>query len=512
MNIGERLGLGRAIHDDGGINPISLGFDYLANMVAPGVNQYLNLPTVIQNATKSKPAQPSKPNVQTHGGGTQYFTQGGRPVYSQGGVVYDRATGRPLFNHKGTDRPFRGGYSLVNGNIGVPHQPVSADRQPAPETSVEKPGGGGGEGGGSTGVGPSNTETRVNQNNVTQTGRNLGKINITPSAGVADFTGPSFPTQAATNQISAPYSNTTPEGLERVDLGEGTFGFANKNGRIMGLEGDPAQVPNASVQLPDTVSSSYETFGPNDPRFADAFGEDLARSLGGTSRYGDSGAERPKKSGGRRRSGDIRDRDIDARGGFDPRSDRRGGSEPESTFKPADYAISGQEARRRAAFLSSDGGSLGGIQAVDDGLGRKRAGGKTYFAVNGEYREVDSDKFRELGQIDQSEVDAWRSNWMKDNIKPESTESVNTGKGGYSDAVPDASSAQQPATAGAQVPSMNFKQASEQPRINDFTVNNNITPQYGAQGNKGYDSFGNPPKLNTIKPNDFKMNNNIWGG
>ena len=411
-------------------------------------------------------------------------------------------------------------YTGMADMSGDPIRPVVTP--PVPETVVEAPGGGAGGGSGaasapgrssgSGGVGPSNTETRVNQNNVTQTGRNLGKINLTPSAGVADFTGPSFPTQAATNQISAPYSNTTPEGLERVDLGEVTFGFANKNGRIMGLEGDPAQVPNASVQLPDTVSSSYETFGPNDPRFADAFGEDLARSLGGTSRYGDSGAERPKKSGGRRRSGDIRDRDIDARGGFDPRSDRRGGSEPESAFKPADYAISGQEARRRAAFLSSPGGSLGGIKAVDDGLGRKREGGKTYFAVNGEYREVDSDKFRELGQIDQSEVDAWRSNWMKDNIKPESTESVNTGKGGYSDAVPDASSAQQPATAGAQVPSMNFKQASEQPRINDFTVNNNITPQYGAQGNKGYDSFGNPPKLNTIKPNDFKMNNNIWGG
>ena len=372
-----------------------------------------------------------------------------------------------------------------------------SQRQPAPETSVEKPGGSR-----STGAGPSNTESRTNANGVTQTGRNLGKINITPSAGVADFTGPSFPDQAAANQISAPYPNTTPAGLERVDLGEGTFGFANKNGRIMGLEGDPAAVPGTSVQLPETETSSYQTFGPNDPRFADAFGEDYAKSLGGSSRYGDSGAETPKKSGGRRRSGDIRDRDIDARGGFDPRYDNGGGSEGESAFKPADYAISGQEARRRAAFLSSPGGSLGGIQAVDDGLGRKRMGGKTYFAVNGEYQEVDSDKFRELGQIDQSEVDNWRSNWMKDNIKPEATASE----------VPEPATAQQPATAGAQVPSMNFKQASEQPRINDFTVNNKITPQYGAAGNKGYDSFGNPPKLNTVKPSDFKMNNNVWGG
>jgi len=398
--------------------------------------------------------------------------------------------------------------------------PILPTRVVAPETVVEAPGngtangggargaGGGAVGGGSAvggGVGPSNTETRTNANNVTQTGRNLGKINLSPSAGVADFTGPSFPTQAATNQLSAAYPNTTPEGLERVDLGEGIFGFANSNGRIMGLEGDPAQKPLTSVQLPETETSSYQTFDANDPRFADAFGEDLAKSLGGSSRYGDSGARTPKKPARRRRSGDIRDRDIDARGGFDPRSDSRGGSDDESAFQPADYAISGQEARRRAAFLDSPGGSLGGIQAVDDGLGRKRMGGKTYFAVNGDYQEVKPEEFRELGQIDQSKVDSWRADWMKTNINTDSGAAPDSG-------VPTPAVAQQPSKNETQTPQTNFNLASQQPRINDFTVNNKIQPQYGAAGNQGFDSFGNPPKLNTIRPNDFKMNNNIWGG
>ena len=440
----------------GSVNGIDLVVDSFANLMLPGANHYVNW---IKGATQKPANKPKKEKLVP-------------------GVNAPVAPALPS-------------EALVHRLEG------QNQRQPAPETSVEKP-----AGGGSGGVGPSNTESRTNANGVTQTGRNLGKINLTPSAGVADFTGPSFPTQAATNQISAPYSNTTPEGFERVDLGEGTFGLANKNGRIMGLEGNPAQKPGTSVQLPETETSSYQTFDANDPRFADAFGEDLAKSLGGTSRYGDSGAERPQKSGGRRRSGDIRDRDIDARGGFDPRSDRRGGSEDESAFKPADYAISGQEARRRAAFLSSPGGSLGGIKAVDDGLGRKREGGKTYFAVNGEYREVDSDDFRELGQIDQSGVDAWRSNWMKENIKSDTAES----------GVPTPAAAQEPANQGKQIQAAEANFNPQQPRLNDFTVNNKITPQYGAAGNKGYDSFGNPPKLNTVKPSDFKMNNNVWGG
>ena len=347
-------------------------------------------------------------------------------------------------------------YTGMADMSGDPIRPVVTP--PVPETVVEAPGGGAGGGSGaagapgrssgSAGVGPSNTETRTNPNRVTQTGRNLSKINLTPSAGVADFTGPSFPTQAASNQISAPYPNTTPDGLEKTK--ENFFGpyervltqgYKQNPGH---LEGEPAEVPGTSVQLPRTATSSYETFGPNDPRFADAFGEDLAKSLGGTSRYGDSGAERPQNPARRRRSGDIRDRDIDARGGFDPRSDRRGGSDDDLTFKPTDGAISGQEARRRAAFLSSPGGSLGGIQAVDDELGRKRMDGKTYFAVNGQYQEVDPAQFRELGQIDQSEVDSWRADWMKTNIQNKPAESGSTGKANYNQPVPVPAQAQNP--------------------------------------------------------------------
>ena len=325
-----------------------------------------------------------------------YMLNGRRVRDGINGIVHDAQTGQPI--NAATGQPMS--RSAINAVI-------NPQRTPAPETVSEAPGGGASGGGsgatGSGGAGPSNTESRTNGRGVTQTGRNLGKINLTPSAGVADFTGPSFPTQPATNQISSPYPNTTPEGLEKVDLGGGSTGFANQNGRIMGLEGDPAGLSYSSNQTPATKAASYQTITPDDPIAASAFGQDWVDQHKGKATSGGSLQQ--------------------ALG--DPNSLRFDASKytPSEGFTPSAGAPSREEMARRSAFLDADN-SLAGMRAVKAGLGVESRGQNHYANVGGKLVEMSQDDKNALLNTDMSAVADWKKNWMSSNLKSDSQPST----------------------------------------------------------------------------------------
>ena len=370
----------------------------------PLVGHFVNAERELTGLVNSSGAQPQRnssraqPQRNTGGKDTSgaYMLNGRRVRDGINGIVHDAQTGQPI--NAATGQPMS--RSAINAVI-------NPQRTPAPETVTESTGGGasGGGGGatGSGGAGPSNTESRTNGRGVTQTGRNLGKINLTPSAGVADFTGPSFPTQPATNQISSPYPNTTPEGLEKVDLGGGSTGFANQNGRIMGLEGDPAGLSYSSNQTPATKAASYQTITPDDPIAASAFGQDWVDQHKGKATSGGSLQQ--------------------ALG--DPNSLRFDASKytPSEGFTPSAGAPSREEMARRSAFLDADN-SLAGMRAVKAGLGVESRGQNHYANVGGKLVEMSQDDKNALLNTDMSAVADWKKNWMSSNLKSDSQPST----------------------------------------------------------------------------------------
>ena len=263
--------------------------------------------------------------------------------------------------------------------------------------------------GGNTG----RNDTRVNNGGVVQSGTNMGaklptldELSAYAGAPVANFAGPSFPTQPATNRITASYPNTTGDGMETVDLGGGNIYKAERNGRIIGAangnegdkfegsqlpttkgnpySGNPAESPQFRSDLPGITGQSYDSYHTNN-------GLNAASETSGKGATPFTGKEPKIEGASSRPSGSLADSLSDG-------SELRFNSanyKPSEGFKVSDGASSSEEMRRRRAFLDAPD-SMSGIKRVEAGLGYQVLGGKAYGNVNGEVTEMDMDKVREI--------------------------------------------------------------------------------------------------------------------
>ena len=281
---------------------------------------------------------------------------------------------------------------------------------------------GSGNGGGSTAPAPApssnggNTgrnDTRVNNGGVVQSGTNMGaklptldELSAYAGAPVANFAGPSFPTQPATNRITASYPNTTGDGMETVDLGGGNIYKAERNGRIIGaangnegdkfegsqlpttkgnpFSGNPAESPQFRSDLPGITGQSYDSYHTNN-------GLNAASETSGKGATPFTGKEERIEGASSRPSGSLADSLSDG-------SDLRFNSanyKPSEGFKVSDGASSSEEMRRRRAFLDAPD-SMSGIKRVEAGLGYQVLNGKAYMNINGEIKEGDVSEVRKI--------------------------------------------------------------------------------------------------------------------
>jgi len=263
--------------------------------------------------------------------------------------------------------------------------------------------------GGNTG----RNDTRVNNGGVVQSGTNMGpklptldELSAYAGAPVANFAGPSFPTQPATNRITASYPNTTGDGMETVDLGGGNIYKADRNGRIIGaangnegdkfegsqlpttkgnpFSGNPADSPQFRSDLPGIIGQSYDSYHTNN-------GLNAASNVSGKGTPAFSGKEEQIKGASSRPSGSLADSLSDG-------SDLRFNSanyKPSEGFKVSDGASSSEEMRRRRAFLDAPD-SMSGIKRVEAGLGYQVLNGKAYMNINGEIKEGDVSEVRKI--------------------------------------------------------------------------------------------------------------------
>ena len=260
----------------------------------------------------------------------------------------------------------------------------------APMPSVEAP---------AASSGPTGGETRTNANGVTQKGRNLSSISLPEMEAyvggtIADFAGPSFPTQGDTNKITEGYLNTTVETAK--DLVNPTAYQENlatvKGNAITGTNkpgGDFAGAPQATEGQPD----------PN------AYGTDLQEIVadGGT----------PPNSVGATLSTSRVGRDSDARGGFDPRFDRKSGGESEPVVEQGTSpSKSYSEMQRRRAFLDGGKGSMQALRDVERGMGMAYAGGQHYANVGGELKAMNSQDARDIKNAAPGEAQALKDRWV----------------------------------------------------------------------------------------------------
>ena len=278
---------------------------------------------------------------------------------------------------------------------------------------------GSGNGGGSAPAPSSNggntgrNDTRVNNGGVVQSGTNMGaklptldELSAYAGAPVANFAGPSFPTQPATNRITASYPNTTGDGMETVDLGGGNIYKAERNGRIIGaangnegdkfegsqlpttkgnpFSGNPAESPQFRSDLPGITGQSYDSYHTNN-------GLNAASETSGKGATPFTGKEPKIEGASSRPSGSLADSLSDG-------SDLRFNSanyKPSEGFKVSDGASSSEEMRRRRAFLDAPD-SMSGIKRVEAGLGYQVLNGKAYMNINGEIKEGDVSEVRKI--------------------------------------------------------------------------------------------------------------------
>ena len=278
--------------------------------------------------------------------------------------------------------------------------------KPSSVTSMVPPGGSTykpSRDGGNTG----RNDTREIPTGGKQTGTNMAaKLPSLEEIGVGmrEFLGPSFPTQPETNRITASYPNTTGDGMETVDLGDGTQYLASNNGRIIGLaptnqtgqfggsqlpttndnpySGTPAQSPQFRSDLPGITGQSYDSYHTNN-------GLSAASNVSGKGTPAFTGKEERIEGASSRPRTSLADALNDG-------SDLR--------YKPNDPpSESLQNARRSAAFLDSSGDSLVAYRNVLAGMNIKRVGNKDYIMHNGKVQEIGSDATRGIMQADSME-------------------------------------------------------------------------------------------------------------
>ena len=226
-----------------------------------------------------------------------------------------------------------------------------------------------------TTAGRSNQKTTTNALGVEQTMTNTGAINMPGLAdvdmtGIANFAGPSFPTQGETNRITDGYSFTASE-----------FLTAPKN-----ADGSAFEAPGGTPTTTN-IAVNGNTFRPN------TFAKGAAGDVGGLDGFKPGGkfAGAPTATDGQAQ----KDNDTEF-GGTDPMA----------------YATSGEEMRRRSAFLDAKD-SMSGMQNVAAGLGMGNQGLRNFANVDGKAVEMSSADRRAVLNAAPGEAQALKDKWVK---------------------------------------------------------------------------------------------------
>lgn len=247
--------------------------------------------------------------------------------------------------------------------------------------------------------GPTGGETRTNANGVTQKGRNLSSISLPEMEAyvggtIADFAGPSFPTQQDTNKITEGYLNTTVETAKDLVSPEA---YKENLATVTGNAITGTNKPGG-----DFTGAPQATEGQPDPN---AYKLDLPETVA-------DGGTPPNKVGATLSTSRV-GRDSDARGGFDPRFDSKSGGESEpvveqGTSPSKSYA----EMERRRAFLDGGKGSMQALRDVERGMGMAYAGGQHYANVGGELKAMNSQDARDIKNAAPGEAQALKDRWV----------------------------------------------------------------------------------------------------
>ena len=366
-------------------------------------------------------------------GGTKYSPT----TYTTGGVTYDRTTGQAI--NPDTKEVAPGGYSL---------NPGTGKRTDAARPSTDPP---------ARSSGPAGSSTKTNANGVTQSGRNLSAINMPGLAEferyaggtIANFAGPSFPTQADTNKITDNFANTG--GYKATTQGETGGVSLEGRGELKPTATGFSSPPNLRIADRDLITQTNKPGGP------------FAGAPTATEGQPDPNVKKGIDAG------------IAADGGTPQEKS------PFAAADPASYATSNEEMRRRAAFLDPNVDSLGGLRAVERGMGMVYAGGNHYANVNGEMVEMKSSAARELKNAAPGEAQALKDKWVSalSEAKTEEPETPSVSQD------PTFEGDKTKATAGISESVPNV------PNTRDFSVNNNENTGIG---------FDNAPNITGNSP------------
>jgi hypothetical protein len=234
--------------------------------------------------------------------------------------------------------------------------------------------------------GPAPTETRTNNAGVEQKGRNLSAINMPTlseferyaGTSIANFAGPSFPTQADTNKITDGYNKATPVTANQALAVGAAFGGGDsktaeaiQQGFALG-GGDGDAIVNTNKPGGKFHGAPTPTEGQQDPNAVDQpTGGNESRTVSSELLQGvDAGIRADGGTPPNRAGGTLSKALAD-------RANMRFAA-PTEKGEGAKYApptvSSGEEMRRRSAFLDADT-SLQGLRNVEGGLGYVVAGG-----------------------------------------------------------------------------------------------------------------------------------------
>ena len=456
----------------------------------------------------SAPAAPSAPSAPaastfTSSDGTRYSTlPDGRTVYTNiHGQNFDRPSGQQVMDHKGTT----GGTStyVSKGPFSVDGNKVTtypSGSSPAP--SRQEP---------SRTSGPAGSSTITNANGVTQSGRNLSAINMPGLAEferyaggtIANFAGPSFPTQADTNRISDGYNKATPVTANQALAVGAAFGGGDsktteaiQQGFALG-GGDGDAIINTNKPGGKFSGAPTPTEGQPDPNAVDQpTGGNESRAVSSELLQGVDAGIRADGGTPPNRAGATLSKQLADSANMRFAAPTEQG---EGAMYAPPTAASGEEMRRRAAFLDAPD-SLSGLRAVERGMGMVYAGQKHYVNVNGTMEAIDSDEARAIKNAAPGEAQALKDKWVKALAEsrketPESpSEAQNpTESGGtatFKAGEPTFDADKTKVTAGT------AEKLNGVPHSRDFTANNTESEK---------PLFGNAPNITGNKAGDYNL-------
>ena len=272
--------------------------------------------------------------------------------------------------------------------------------------------------------GPAGSSTITNANGVTQSGRNLSAISMPGLAEferyaggtIANFAGPSFPTQADTNRISDGYNKATPVTANQALAVGAAFGGGDSKTTeaiqqgfaLGGGEGDA--IINTNKPGGKFSGAPTPTEGQPDPNAVDQpTGGNESRAVSSELLQGVDAGIRADGGTPPNRAGATLSKQLADSANMRFAAPTEQG---EGAMYAPPTASSGEEMRRRAAFLDAPD-SLSGLRAVERGMGMVYAGQKHYVNVNGQMEEINSDEARAIKNAAPGEAQALKDKWVK---------------------------------------------------------------------------------------------------